>query len=76
MAHIEKLFNYRPNGNEVTLNDGLTKVNLMVLRHGPRGIVAMVRERGPIVLWDKDNADAHHNDTEQQFIDKLKEVLG
>lgn len=76
MAHIEKLFNYRPNGNEVTLNDGLTKVNLMVLRQGPRGIVAMVRERGPVVLWDKDDADAHHDDTEQQFIDKLKEVLG
>ena len=76
MAHIEKLFNYRPNGNEVTLNDGVTKVNLMVLRQGPRGIVAMVRERGPVVLWDKDDADAHHDDTEQQFIDKLKEVLG
>lgn len=76
MAHIEKLFNYRPNGNEVTLNDGLTKVKLMVLRQGPRGIVAMIRERGPVVLWDKDDADAHHDDTEQQFIDKLKEVLG
>ena len=76
MARIEKLFNYRPNGNEVTLNDGITKVKIMVLRHGPRGIVAMVRERGPIVLWDNDNADVHHNDTEQQFIDRLKEALG
>lgn len=76
MAHIERLFNYRPNGKEVTLNDGTTKVNLMVLREGPRGIVAMVRERGPVVLWDKDDADTHHDDTEEQHIDKLKEVLG
>ena len=76
MAHIEKLFNYRPKGNEITLNDGTTKINIMVLREGPRGIIAMVRQSGPIVLWDKENAEAHHNDTEEQFIERLKEVYG
>jgi hypothetical protein len=51
---IEKLFNYRPDGKEITLNDGETKEKVMVIRRGPRGIVAMVRGRGPIMIWDND----------------------
>ncbi len=79
---IEKLFNYRkpePNGErgkEITLNDGETKEKVMVIRRGPRGIVAMVRGRGPIVVWDKDVADDHVNDSEVDLLNKIKEVIG
>ena len=50
---IEKLFNYRPDGKEIALNDGETKVKVMVIRRGPRGIVTMIKERGPIVYGIK-----------------------
>ena len=73
---IEKLFNYRPDGNEITLNDGETKETVMVIRKGPRGIVAMVRGIGPVVVWDKDVADDHKDDTETELLNKLKEILG
>jgi len=73
---ITKLFNYRPEGNEITLNDGVTKAQVMVIRRGPRGIVAMVRERGPIVIWDKDVADDHVADSETDLLNKIKEVIG
>ncbi len=76
MSQIEKLFNYRPNGNEITLNDGETKAKVMVIRRGPRGIIAMVRQYGPVVIWDKNDADAHVGDSEADFLDKIKEVLG
>lgn len=76
MAEVEILFNYRPDGREVTLNDNVRKVTVLVFREGPRGIVAMVREFGPIVLWDKTEVDSHRNDTEDQLIDKLKEIIG
>lgn len=73
---IEKLFNYRPNGLEITLNDGESKAKVMVIRRGPRGIVAMVRGRGPIMIWDNDVADDHVTDSETDLLDKVKEVLG
>jgi hypothetical protein len=72
---IEKLFNYRPDGKEITLNDGETKEKVMVIRRGPRGIVAMVRGRGPIMIWDNDNVDAHVGDDEATLIQKTIDVL-
>jgi hypothetical protein len=65
---IEKLFNYRPDGKEITLNDGETKEKVMVIRRGPRGIIAMVRGRGPIMIWDNDVADDHVTDSEFRLI--------
>jgi len=73
---IEKLFNYRPDGKEITLNDGETKVKVMAIRRGPRGIVTMIKERGPIVVWDKDAADEHIGDSETDLLNKIKEVIG
>ena len=73
--NIERLFNYRKESKEITLNDGETKVTVMVIRRGPRGIVSMIRERGPIVLWDKEVADDHVGDSETALLDKIKEVL-
>ena len=76
MSQIEKLFNYRPNGNEITLNDGETKAKVMVIRRGPRGIIAMVKQHGPVVIWDKDVADDHVGDSEADLLNKIKEVIG
>jgi hypothetical protein len=73
---IEKLFNYRPDGKEIALNDGETKVKVMVIRRGPRGIVTMIKERGPIVIWDKDVADEHIGDSETDLLNKIKKVIG
>jgi hypothetical protein len=67
---------YRPDGLDIEISEGNT-VKLMVLRNNQkRGIIARIKGSGPIVLWDKDNADDHVGDTEEQFIDKIKEVLG
>ena len=71
---MEKLFNYRPDGHTITTESGEEKI--MVIRKGPRGIIAMVRGKGPIVIWDKDVADEHINDEESVLIAKVIEVLG
>lgn len=64
--------NYRPNGLEVTLNDD-SVVKLMIIRNNPRhGLIARVRGRGRVILWDKDDANAHLSDTEEQFVTQLK----
>lgn len=70
---MNKLFNYRPDGKTITTNDGDKEI--MVIRRGPRGIVAKVRGRGPIVIWDNDNADAHVADTEETLIARIIELL-
>lgn len=70
---MERLFNFRPEGKEVVLNDETT-IKLMVIRKGPRGIVAVLENEGPIILWDTENADTHLEDTEEQLILRLKEV--
>jgi hypothetical protein len=70
---MNKLFNYRPEGHIVTTESGEKKI--MVIRKGPRGIVSMVRGEGPIVIWDKDNVDAHVGDDEATLIQKTIDVL-
>ena len=57
------LFNYRPIGGQTITTDDGDKL-LMVIRKGPRGIESVVRGKGPIVIWDADNADAHISDAE------------
>lgn len=67
--------NYRPNGLEVTLDDD-SVVKLMVVRNNPRfGIIAMIQDRGRLVLWDKDNVGSHASDSEAEFVAQLKAVL-
>ena len=67
--------NYRPAGLEVTLDDD-SVVELMVIRENPRfGIIARVKGQGRVTLWEKADVDAHREDTEEQFVTKLKEVL-
>ena len=70
---MEKLFNYRPDGQTITTNDGDKKI--MVIRQGPRGIISMVRGFGPIVIWDNDVADDHIGDSESELIQKTIDVL-
>lgn len=70
---MEKLFNYRPNGNTISTNDG--DKELMVIRRGPRGIVAKVRGIAPIILWDDANADAHISDGEATLVQKVIDTL-
>lgn len=71
---IVKLFNYRPDGHEITLADE-RKMKIMVIRRGPRGIVSMVAGNGPVVIWDKEVADDHVNDSEADLIQKTIDVL-
>ena len=70
---MNKLFNYRPLGHAITTNDGDKKI--MVIRKGPRGIISMVRGEGPIVIWDKDNVDAHASDDEATLIQKTIDII-
>lgn len=70
---MEKLFNYRPDGHTISINTGDRK--LMVIRRGPRGIVSVLQEEGPIVLWNNDEADAHIGDSEADLIQKTIDVL-
>ena len=70
---MEKLFNYRPEGYTITTDAG--EELIMVIRKGPRGIVSMVSGRGPIVIWDKDESDAHIGDEESVLIQKTIDVL-
>jgi hypothetical protein len=70
---MERLFNYRPDGNTITTNKG--DVKLMVIRKGPRGIISMVRGVGPVIIWNKSEADAHENDSEADLIQKTIDVL-
>lgn len=70
---MEQLFNYRPTGNTINVNG--SDIQLMVIRKGPRGIISMVRGLGPVVIWDKDNADAHAEDSEGDLIQRTIDVL-
>jgi len=70
---MNRLFNYRPEGKDITTNDGDKKI--MVIRKGPRGIISMVRGMGPVVIWDKENADAHLEDSEADLVQKTIDVL-
>ncbi len=70
---IEKLFNYRPDGQTITTNEGDKKI--MVIRKGPRGIVSVIQETGPVVIWDNNEADAHMEDSEADLIQKTIDVL-
>jgi len=67
------LFNYRPDGKTIKTKSGDKK--LMVIRQGPRGIIAMVGGHEPIVIWDKDKADAHVNDSETKLKKRVVTVL-
>jgi len=68
------LFKYRAEGGRViTTNNGDEKI--MVIRTGPRGIVARVYESRLIVIWSKEDADSHIDDSEDDLIQKIIEVL-
>ena len=68
-----KLFNYRQEGQTITTNGG--DKELEVIRKGPRGIISVVRGMGPIVIWDKDNADAHVDDSEEMLIQRTIDII-
>ena len=70
---MEKLFNYRPEGHAITTNNGDEKI--MVIRKGPRGIVSMIKGKGPIVIFDKDEAEAHLGDSEASLIQKTIDII-
>lgn len=70
---IEQLFNYRPGGKTITTNAG--EETLMVIRKGPRGIVAVIKLKGPVVIYGADDAESHKNDSEESLTTKLIEVL-
>jgi hypothetical protein len=70
---MKKLFNYRPEGKTISTDDG--DKALMVIRKGPRGIIAMVRGEGPILIWDKKDVGAHESDDEATLTQKVIDVL-
>ena len=73
---IKQLFNYRPYGKDIILNDGATKVKAMGIGKVPRGIVSLVRGKGVMIIWNKNEADTHIEDSETDLLNKLKEVIG
>lgn len=70
---MERLFNFRPEGLDVTLNENTT-VKLMAIRKGPRGIVAVLKDFDLVVLWDKENAETHLQDTQEEFVQRLIDI--
>jgi hypothetical protein len=67
------LFNYRPEGKNITTDDGDKLI--MVIRKRPRGIVSMVRGRGPVVIWEGEDVDSHIDDSEADLIQKTIDIL-
>lgn len=67
------LFNFRPDGKTITTDKG--ELQLMVIRKGPRGIIAMVRRMGPVVIYDRNEADSHVDDTEEELTNKVIEII-
>lgn len=66
---------YRPEGLEVTLDNG-SVIKLMALRENPRfGIIARIEGQGRVVLWNSTEYGSHREDTEEQLIERLKEKL-
>ena len=67
------LFRYRKEGGRViTTNDGDKKI--MMIRAGIRGIISRIEGVGPVILWGKEDVDAHINDSEDDLIKKTIEV--
>lgn len=70
---MERLFNYRPEGQTITTNSGNKEI--MIIRRGPRGIVSVIKNEGPIIIWSDEEADNHINDTEEQLIQKTIDMI-
>lgn len=70
---MEFLFNYRPDGQTLNTNDG--EVKLMVIRRGPRGIVSVIQNNGPIVIWSQEEADSHMSDSEDALKQRTIDIL-
>jgi len=70
---IKLLFNYRPEGHSISTNLGNKEI--AVIRKGPRGIVSVIKNEGPLVIWDSESSDAHENDSEADLIQKTIDVL-
>jgi len=73
MIDIKQLFVYRPEGKVISIGEKEEKI--MVIRRGPRGIVSVIQSKGPIVIWDKEEAEAHIEDSEEDLIKKTIDVL-
>lgn len=67
------LFRYIPKGNDITTDNGDKKI--MLIRKGPRGIVSKIMGERPVVIWGKEDADAHVNDSEADLIQRTIDVL-
>ena len=70
---IERLFNYRPDGKIIQTNNGEEKI--IVIRKGPRGIVSVILNMGPSVLWSNTDVEIHLNDTEDELIQRTIQIL-
>lgn len=70
---INVLYNYRDEGIDIVTNKGTFKV--MIIRAGIKGIVANIHKYGLVVLWGKDVANDHVNDSEEALIQKTIDVI-
>ena len=70
---MKALFNYRPDLKVITTDAGDKEIK--VIRRGPRGIVSIIKGQGPVVIWDKDVADSHIDDSEADLVQKTIDVL-
>lgn len=71
---MKKLFFYREEGGKVVETSKGEKL-LMAFRHNPTiGIVARVKGEGRFILWDKEEAESHLEDSEESLVAKFLEV--
>lgn len=64
-----ELFNYRPEGKD------FGDKKLMIIKKMPIGIIGRVKGYGRIIIWDKEVADDHIDDTEKDLLSKAKTII-
>ena len=72
--NFTKLFVYRNEGGKaIQTNDGEKLV--IAIRRGPKGLVTIVKGEGLKVLYADDIADDHIDDSEEDLLQKVIDIL-
>ena len=71
------LKDYKPNGLDVELPVNGDIVKVMVVKKTPKNyIIAKIKDKGRICLWEGDDVIPNLNATDEQIADRVKIVLG
>jgi len=73
---INILFNYRETGGLPVMVEEKT-VKIMVIRHNEslNLIACQVQGKGRVILYQGDETQEHLNDSEEQFVERITELL-